>query len=83
MVIYKAGTKVITVIGSIEAIIVSVCITNETIEYKIRYFANGDEKIAWLLPFEIILPPPRKTAGFGNKYEEKNETILLDYNGKE
>ena len=38
MKILKAGTKVTTVIGGIEAMIVSVCITMDTVEYKIRSF---------------------------------------------
>lgn len=67
MKILKAGTKVTTIIGGIEAIIVSVCITMDTIEYKIRYFANGDEKVAWLNRFEIEVTPSKQSAGFGRK----------------
>lgn len=72
MKILKAGTKVTTVIGGVEAMIVSVCITMETIEYKIRYFANGEEKVAWLYRFEIQVTPIKKPAGFGEKTEDKN-----------
>tara|TARA_R110002153_G_scaffold109109_5_gene249845 strand:+ start:1005 stop:1253 length:249 start_codon:yes stop_codon:yes gene_type:complete len=67
MKILKAGTKVTTVISNIEAMIVSVCITMDTIEYKIRYFANGEEKNAWLYRFEIKVTPIKQTAGFGRK----------------
>ena len=44
----------------------------ETIEYKIRYFANGEEKVAWLYRFEIQVTPIKKPAGFGEKTEDKN-----------
>ena len=39
MKILKAGTKVTTIIGDLQAIITGVCITMDTVEYKIR---NGN-----------------------------------------
>ena len=53
MKILKAGTKVKTIIGDVEAMITGVCITMETVEYRIRWFYNGEEKIAWVHRFEI------------------------------
>ena len=65
MKVLKAGTKVTTVIGNIEALIVGVNITMDTIDYKVRWFANGEEKIAWLYRFEIDVTPLKQSAGFG------------------
>tara|TARA_R110000787_G_C13103156_1_gene412776 strand:- start:244 stop:492 length:249 start_codon:yes stop_codon:yes gene_type:complete len=67
MKVLKAGTKVTTVIGNIEALVVGVNITIDTIDYKVRWFANGEEKIAWLYRFEIDVTPVKQTAGFGRK----------------
>jgi hypothetical protein len=80
MKILKAGTKVSTVIGGIEAIVVGVCITIDTVEYKIRYFAGGDERISWLYRFEIEITPTKQRAGFGNKTidDDFNEVNLIE-----
>jgi len=81
MKILKAGTKVTTVIGNIEALIVGVCITMDTVEYKIRYFHNGEEKISWLHRFEIEVSKPKQPAGFGAKAIQANqdsEITLID-----
>ena len=67
MKVLKAGTKVTTVIGNIEALVVGVNITMDTIDYKVRWFANGEEKIAWLYRFEIDVTPVKQNAGFGRK----------------
>lgn len=83
MKILKAGTKVKTIIGNIEAFIVGVMITEETIDYKIRYFAGGEEKIAWLYRYEIELIEKRKPAGFGNNTEETDESKLIEVKAKE
>lgn len=66
MKILKAGTRVTTVIGNIDAIIVSVCITMDTVEYKIRYFSNGEERISWLNRFEIEVTRLKQIAGFNS-----------------
>ena len=79
MKILKAGTRVKTIIGEIEAMVVGVCITIETVEYKIRYFANGDEKISWVYRFEIEISTKKQQAGFGAKQTKTDieEVILL------
>jgi len=46
------------------------------VEYRIRYFANGEEKIAWLFRFEIKVTPIKQPAGFG-----RNE--IIDNNNSE
>ena len=80
MKILKAGTKIITVIGNIEAMIVSVCIDMETIQYKIRYFSNGELQEAWLYRFEIEVSPIKQPAGFGVKIitNYDNEITLIE-----
>ena len=42
MKILKAGTKVKTIVGGIEALVTGVCITMTTIEYRIRWFPSHD-----------------------------------------
>ncbi|MDO6739401.1 hypothetical protein [Wenyingzhuangia sp. 2_MG-2023] len=79
MKILKAGTKITTVIGGIEAFIVGVCITMETVEYRVRYFHNGEEKTTWLYRYEIEVAKPKQQAGFGAKQVNQNNDseILL------
>lgn len=67
MKILKAGTKVKTTIGDIEAIITGVYIAMDFIEYKIRWFHNGEEKTAWVFRYEIEISKPKQTAGFNRK----------------
>jgi hypothetical protein len=80
MKILKAGTKVTTVIGDIQAIITAVSITMDTVEYRIRWFYNGEEKIAWVYRYEIEVSRPKQTAGF-NRVDtpiiEDNEITLI------
>lgn len=66
MKILKAGTKVTTIIGDVQAIITGVCITMDTVEYKLRWFYNGEEKIAWVYKYEIEVSRPKQTAGFNS-----------------
>lgn len=73
--ILKAGTKVKTVIGGVEAIITGVCITMDTIEYKIRWFYNGEERSAWVYRYEIEVSKPKQTAGFNSD----NEPPVIDH----
>ena len=80
MKILKAGTKVTTIIGDLQAIITGVCITMDTVEYKIRWFYNGDEKIAWVHRYEIEVTKPKQNAGFNAKNEiliQENEVTLI------
>ena len=67
--ILKAGTRVKTIVGDIEALITGVCITEQTIEYKIRWFYAGEEKSAWVYRYEIEVAKPKQTAGFNTPSE--------------
>ena len=79
MKILKAGTRVKTVIGDIEAFVTGVSIEAEAVQYKIRYFSNGVVMEAWLFRFEIEPAKPKQQAGFGAKpVEEINNVIMLD-----
>lgn len=81
MKILKAGTRVKTIIGGIEALVVGVLIEIDTVNYKIRYFSNGEEKTSWLFRFEIEVSPPKQTAGFNAKPVEQNyndEVTLIE-----
>ena len=81
MKILKAGTRVITVIGNIEALVVGVNITMDSIDYKIRWFSNGEEKTSWLFRFEIEVAPVKQSAGFGAKQtisQEDTEITLIE-----
>jgi len=80
MKILKAGTKVTTIIGDVKAIVTGVCITMDTVEYKIRWFYNGEEKIAWVHRYEIEVTKPKQQAGFNSKTNVQlldNEIQLL------
>ena len=80
MKILKAGTKVKTIIGNLEAIITAVSITMDTVEYRIRWFYNGEEKIAWIYRYEIEVSRPKQTAGFNSVNItpiENNEITLI------
>ena len=78
MKILKAGTRVKTVIGGIDALVVGVVITMDLVEYKIRYFTNGEERISWLNRYEIEVSNPKSKVGFGvKKEEETNPNIIL------
>lgn len=80
MKILKVGTKIITVIGDIEAIITGVYIAMDYIEYKIRWFYNGEERHAWVFRYEIEVAKPKQNAGF-NRSEtlpiQENEITLI------
>ena len=80
MKILKAGTKVTTIIGDVQAIVTAVSITMDTVEYRIRWFYNGEEKIAWVYRYEIEVSRPKQTAGFNsvtNAIIEDNEITLI------
>lgn len=74
MKILKAGTKIKTIIGDVEAIITGVCITMDTVEYRIRWFYNGEEKIAWVYRYEVEVSRPKQKAGFN----ANNDTPIID-----
>ena len=77
--VLKAGTRVKTVIGCIEAFVVSVNIEQNDVDYKLRYFSNGEVKECWVRRFEIEISKPKQQAGFGNiiEQEEAEEVTLL------
>jgi hypothetical protein len=80
MKILKAGTKVSTLIGDVEAIIIGVCITMDTVEYRIRWFYNGEEKSAWVYRHEIDVSQPKMSVGFNAKPKpliNENEITLI------
>ena len=80
MKILKAGTKITTVIGSIEAMVTGVCITMDTVEYRCRYFHNGEEKTMWLYRYELEVSKPKQKAGFGvvQEVDTFNEINLIE-----
>ena len=52
------GSKINTKIGHIEALVIGVCVrgvNNDSIEYHIAYFLNGDYKTCWVHSFEIAI----------------------------
>ena len=72
------GTRVRTVIGQIEAIVIGVCIRGNNVEYNIRYFSDGEMKDPWLFDFEIETFTQKQEAGFGKiKLEEETPYTLL------
>ena len=76
--IIKSGTPVKTVIGEVKALVIGVCIRGggeaNTIEYNIRYFANGEEKSCWVYGFEIEIDKPNVGTGF-NRDRSQDEVI--------
>ena len=80
MKILKAGTKVKTIIGEVQAMVTAVSITMDTVEYRIRWFYNGEEKIAWVYRYEIEVSVPKQTAGFNSAkiepFEDKEITLI-------
>lgn len=82
MKILKAGTKVKTIIGDVQAIITAVSITMDTVEYRIRWFYNGEEKIAWVYRYEIEVSKPKQTAGFNSisetAFDNEEMTLLIE-----
>ena len=79
MKILKAGTKVRTIIGSIEAFITEVGIKQNSIEYRLSYFKNGDHAVCWVHDFEIELTTEKRSAGFNRDESTQNDSpIFLD-----
>lgn len=65
------GSKVITKIGNIEALVIGVCVrgeSNEHIEYNISRYFNGEHKTEWLQSYEIkIKQDTSSPVGFQNQ----------------
>ena len=72
------GSRIVTKIGSIEAIVLGVCVrglSNQSIEYHIGFYTNGKYNTEWLHSFEIgVKIDNSKPAGF----QRQNTTPLLD-----
>ena len=72
------GTKIISLSGKVEGITKGVVIRgvdNNSIEYHIGYFANGDYKEIWLYDFELkIKEDNSQPAGF----RQSNNLTLID-----
>jgi hypothetical protein len=64
------GSKVITKVGKIEAIVIGVCVRgerNEHIEYHLSRYAHGEYKNEWLQSYEVeIKIDNSQKAGFHN-----------------
>ena len=78
MKVYKHGTKIITKIGQIEAIITEISLRMGCIYYQISYFSHGNYQTAWLMEFEFDICPTKKKAGFGNIIEEENNQLKIE-----
>lgn len=78
MKIYNLGTKVTTVIGSIECIVIGVCIRGNNVEYNLRWFSNGEIKNEWLYDFEIEKTNTKQKAGFNRSDEQIEEVKYLE-----
>lgn len=76
--VIKPGTKVKSVIGKIDMIVIGVCIREGWIEYHLSYFFQGEHRSCWLQPyeFEIITAQPKK-AGFVNYDQDQSDTNFL------
>ena len=68
------GSRVITTIGNIEAVVIGVCVRgveNNHIEYHISRYTNGENKMDWVQSFEV---EPKidnsKPVGFANNNQK-------------
>lgn len=78
MQIVKCQTKVKTVIGDIKAIVIGVCIRDESVMYEIGYFQNGNYVTAWIRRYEFEIDTAiKKKAGLVNFEEEQTDDKLL------
>lgn len=75
--IIKPGTKVKSVIGAIEMIVIGVCIREGWVEYHLSYFTGGEHKSCWLQSYEFTIMPATKKAGFVNYDVEEIDTTHL------
>lgn len=73
------GTKVKTVIGDIEMIVIGVCIRHQWMEYHMSYFVAGEHKTCWIGRNEFIIAPDKKKAGFVNyDVEEVDPSHMIE-----
>ncbi|MDB0600714.1 hypothetical protein PL373_06055 [Tenacibaculum maritimum] len=75
--VLPVGSRIETKIGNIDAIVIGICIRglkNESVEYQVSYFLNGENKTPWLHSYEIDLKIDNsKQAGFSIT---NNQTLL-------
>jgi hypothetical protein len=68
------GSEVVFKGGKQEAIVIGVCVrgeANQSIEYEVTYFFNGDRKTVWIHSFEIdIKIDNSKPMGFSMPKEK-------------
>jgi len=75
------NTKVKTVIGDIEMIVIGVCIREGWMEYQLSYFVNGEHKTCWINRSEFVICPTKKKAGFVNyETEDIDPTHMIELN---
>lgn len=67
MELIPCGTKVTSVIGSIEGMIVKIEINFNCISYNISYFVNPDFKNVWMNESEFTITINRQSIGFKNQ----------------
>lgn len=73
----KYGTKIITVIGQVKAIITATCIRGENITYEISYFQNGLSTTAWIHRIEFDIDESQKGKAGLVCYDKPNEDNYL------
>ena len=81
MKVYKTGTRVKMVIGSIDGMVIGVCIRSASIEYHIRYILNGDIEDIWVNEYEVEPIRSNSTAGFNRSegtIQEPTTTLLIE-----
>lgn len=74
--VVKYGTRVKTVIGGISAIITGILIAeNNSVEYRLCYFNNGEHVLVWVnrIEFEIDHNEKPQKAGLVNYDEPEND----------
>lgn len=65
MILYKCGTKVITEIGKIEAIVTCISIRNDKALYELAWFHNGEYRTAFVSENEFTVEnKERQKIGF-------------------
>ena len=77
------GTKVRSIIGNIEMIIIGVVIRNNWMEYHLSYFVGGEHKTCWIGRNEFEIVPAKKKAGFVNyEVDEIDHSKLIETNNE-
>ena len=65
MIVIKCGTKALTKMAHIEAIVTAISIRFNRAQYELSYFHNGEYKTMWMDESEFDIDPIEKvTIGF-------------------